>query len=147
MSRVPGYLIYTGYSLALFEKLSQTSRCCSSLTETVQSVKSPVQEQDYKASVCVRSRFGPGHKQPCVLQTTRTSQVCHHWSSVCLLTTLPRAHSGLTGSGNMVGEPRGDIWELRKGKGQFWANRASYIAGLPVYPLLFTLAQAGTVVT
>lgn len=73
--------------------------------------------------------------------------MCHHWSSVCLLTTLPRAHCGLTGSGNMVGEPRGNIWETRKGKGQFWANRFSYSAGLPVYPLLFPLAPAGIVVT
>lgn len=41
-----------------------------------------------------------------VFQMTRTSLVCHHWSSVCLLTTLLRARCGSTVSGSMVGEPR-----------------------------------------
>lgn len=49
----------------------------------------------------------PGHTSSFVSQMTRTSLVCHHWSSVCLLTTLPRAQCGSTVSGNMVGEPRG----------------------------------------
>lgn len=32
--------------------------------------------------------------------------MCHHWSSVCLLTTLPRVQCGLTVSGSTVGKPR-----------------------------------------
>lgn len=47
----------------------------------------------------------PGHMSNFVSQMTRTSLVCHHWSSVYLLTTLPRARCGSTVSGNMVGEP------------------------------------------
>lgn len=39
-----------------------------------------------------------------VSQMIRTSLVCHRWSSVCLLTILPRAQCGLTVSGSTVGE-------------------------------------------
>lgn len=58
-------------------------------------------EQGYEAG-CARSQA-----QPLVLQTTRTSQMCHRWSSVCPPTTPPRARCGSTGSGSTVSVPGG----------------------------------------
>lgn len=53
-----------------------------------------------------------------VSQMTRTSLVCLPWSSVCPLTTLPRARCGSTVSGSTVGD-----LEKPRQRGHLWAER------------------------
>lgn len=52
-----------------------------------------------------------------VSQMTRTSLVCLPWSSVCPLTTLPRARCGSTVSGSTVGD-----LEKPRQRGHLWAD-------------------------